>query len=179
MSKQLILIDTDLSVDGFKSVCPMGAGPAEGLQSLENYLVGLEGGNYSADVIANVGVVAASGTVTVASTGPTNLQTMSIAGYTLTAVTSGAEPTLGQFNISATPATVATGLAAAINGLAGLKALVSAVAVDAVVTVSSRSLGTPGNGIKMANVNLANTTVSGSGTLSGGSDGTEYDLSSK
>lgn len=179
MSKQQITIDTSLSTDQFKSICPMGAGPTEALQSLENYIVALEGGNQDADVTAKVGMVAASGTVTIASTGPTNSQTMTIAGYTLTAVTSSADPSLGQFNISATPATVATGLAAAINGLAGLKVLVSAVAVGAVVTVTSQALGVVGNGIKMANGNLSNTTVSGSGNLASGSDGTSYTLDSK
>ncbi len=177
MSQQKILINTDLSVDGFKSVCDLAPGQLPALNNLIDYMGALAGGNQMATLLCNVGIVAASGTVTIASTGPTNSQTMSLAGYTLTAVTAGADPTLGQFNISATPATVATGLAAAINGMTGLKNLCSATAAGAVVTVSYAQGGAIGNSVKIANVNLSNTTVSGSGFLASGSDGTAYTLS--
>lgn len=177
MSLQQIVLNTGAnnSADDFKSVCNLAPGQLPALQNLANYLESMPD-QQNGLLSINVGMVAASGTVTVASTGPTNGQTCLIAGYTLTAVTAGADPALGQFNISATPATVATGLAAAINGLTGLKALVSASADGAVVTVSSIPLGTPGNGVKFANTNLSNTTFSGSGNLASGSDGTAYSL---
>lgn len=176
MSLQRIIINTALSVDGFKSECDLAPGQLPALQNLENYLAALSGGNQSALLSVNVGIVAASGTITVASTGPADSETALIAGYTLTAKTSGAVPANGEFNISATPATVATGIAAAINAVVGLKSLVSASANGAVVTVTSLAVGTPGNGVKFANTNLANTTFSGSGALASGSDGTAYAL---
>lgn len=176
MSLQTLVINSDLSAAGFSSVCDLSPLQLPAANNFQNYISGLCGGNYMALLSFNVGVVAASGTITVASTGPTNTQTCLIAGYTLTAVTSGATPANGEFNISATAATVATGIAAAINAVVGLKTLVSASAALGVVTVTSASLGTPGNGVKFANGNLSNTTFSGSGFLASGSDGTAYSV---
>jgi len=158
-------------------VCDLSPGQLPALNNLIDYMGALSGGNQMASLSINVGLVAASGTVTIASTGPTNSQTMGLNGYVLTAVTSSANPVLGQFNISATPATVATGLAAAVNGMTGLKELCSAVANGAVVTISYKQGGALGNSVKFANVNLSNASFSGSGTLASGSDGTAYTLS--
>ena len=172
MSKQLILIDTALSTDSFKAICPMAAGPIEGLQALENYIVALEGGNQSAAVTAKVGAVSATATITSTGTAANN-ETMKLANQTITAKTSGAVPASGEFNISATPATQAASIALAINSVVALQGIVSAVAVQGVVTVTAAIPGKASNGLECADVNLANVAVSG---FSGGSDGTSYTL---
>lgn len=171
MSLQRLIINTSLSAVGFQSVCPLAAGDLEAIQSLENYFGALAGGNQMALVSVNVGAVQAAGTVTFASTGPTNGQTCTIAGVTFTAVTSGA--TGNQFNINATPATVAANLATAINAAASMSGIVTAAAVGAVCTLTAVVPGTMGNGLVMANVNLSNTTIV---SFTGGTNGTAYSL---
>jgi phage tail sheath gpL-like len=176
VSKQLILIDSDLSADQFKSVCPMEAGPIEALQSLENYVVALEGGNQMADVSAKVGAVQATATVTMTGTAANN-ETMKLCNETLTAKTSGADPEAGEFNISATPNTQADSLVLAINSMPELAGLVTAARTGTgVVTITAVIPGVMGNGLECADVNLANTAVVG---FADGSDGTEYSLASK
>lgn len=176
MSKQLILIDTDLSKAGFQSVCPMEAGPVEGLQALENYIVALEGGNQSADVEAKVGAIQATATVTMTGT-CTDAQTMKLCNQTLTAKASGAVPADGEFNVSATPNTQANNLVTAINAMPELQGLVTAARTGTgVVTITAVIPGVMGNGLECADVDLGNTTVVG---FASGSDGTEYDLASK
>lgn len=117
------------------------------------------------------GLVQASATITVTSTGPTNTQTGTVLGRTITAVTSGAVPASGQFNINASPTVVATGIALAINSLSTLSGIVTATSALGVVTVTAVEPGVLGNGYQLANVNLSNTTFSGSGFMAGGSDG--------
>lgn len=176
MSLQLILIDTDLSKAGFQSVCPMEAGPIEGLQSLENYVVALEGGNQSADLTAKVGAIQATASVTMTGTAGNN-ETMKLCNQTLTAKTSGAVAADGEFNISATPNTQANNLVAAINAMPELQGLVTAARTGTgVVTITAVIPGVMGNGLECADVDLANTTVTG---FASGSDGTEYTLASK
>lgn len=114
------------------------------------------------------GPVSATSTWTFASTGPTNTETCTVANITFTAVTSGA--TGNQFNISATAATVATNFAAAINGSADLKGIVTASPALGVVTLTSVTPGLIGNGIETGVGTLANTTVvafGGSGVVKG------------
>jgi hypothetical protein len=177
MSITRLVITNDLSAAGMKSVCDLAPDQLPALNNFIDYCGALAGGNQMALLEFDVGMVAASGTITVTSTGPANNETAGIAGYTLTAKTSGAVAANGEFNISATPATVATNIAAAINAVAGLSSLVSAAVTGVgIVTVTSRALGTPGNGIKFADVDLANVAFSGSGVLANGSEGTGYDL---
>lgn len=172
MSLQRIIIDTgDLTAVGFKSVCDLAPGQLPALQNLVNYLGAIEGGLQMADLKIQVGAVQAAGTLTVASTGPTNSQTCSILNVTFTAVTSGA--TGNQFNISATPSVVATNIAAAINASANLAGKVTAVAVGAVVTITSVVPGLVGNGLALSAGTLSNVTA---GAFAAGSDGTSYDL---
>ena len=66
----------------------------------------------------------ATATLTFSSTGPTNNETFTLGNVTFTAKTSGA--TGNQFNISSTPAVVATNLAAAINASPNMAGLVTA-----------------------------------------------------
>ena len=177
MSITRLVITNDLSADGMKSQCDLAPGQLPALNNFIDYCGALAGGNQMALLEFDVGMVAASGTITVTSTGPANNETASIAGYTLTAKTSGAVAANGEFNISATPNIVAANIVTAITAVVGLTSLVSAaVTGTGVVTVTSRALGTPGNGVKFADVDLANTAFSGSGFLANGSEGTGYDL---
>ncbi len=173
MSLQRLIINSDLSTVGFQSVCDLSMGGLDAANNFSNYISGLLGGNYMALLSFAVGAVQASGTITVATTGPTNGQTCTIAGVTFTAKTSGAVPANSEFNISATPATVATSLALAINSTVSLSGVVSATSALGVVTVTAAVPGTVGNGIVIANVNLSNTTFV---TLAGGDNGTAYSI---
>lgn len=175
MSKQLILIDTELSADQFKSVCPMAAGPIEALQSLENYIAALEGGNQSADVSAKVGAVSAVASFIVSAGGSTAAQAMTLLNVTLTAIAS--NPGQNQFVPSATAATQATNMVNAINASADLSSKVLATQVGGQVFIMAKIPGAMSNGLQIALGNLANV-----GTLvafAGGSDGTAYQLAGK
>lgn len=101
--------------------------------------------------------VAASGTITQTSTGAANGQTLTVAGVTFTARTSGA--TGNEWNRSNTVATSATNLAAAINASSSLTGIATAAAAAGVVTVSAAQKGLMGNALVMANVDCSNTTV--------------------
>ena len=171
-SLQRIVITSQGTTADFNSWCNLKPGQLPALQNIVNYFSSLEGGAQGSAAIAfNVGAVKASGTVTFTSTGPTNGQTCTLFGVTFTAVTSGA--TGNQFNISTTPATVAANLASAINAASSLSGIVTATSLLGVVTVSAVVPGKIGNGLVMANVNLANTTFS---SLAAGADGTAYSL---
>lgn len=143
----------------------------EGAAAVARYLEALAAGTtqYPASVQctnSEASGVAASMTVTFASTGPANTQTGSIGGKTLTAKTSGAVAANGEFNVSATPATVAANFLAAVNAyIPGVVATRS----GAVVTITARDKGVPGNLITSLVGTLANTTFSGT-ALSGGVD---------
>lgn len=172
MSLQRIVIDTLITADDFKSVCNLAPLGLPALQSLEQYFAMLQGGLQSTTSLkVLVGAVKATGTATFSSTGPTNGNTIIIAGVTFQSVTSGA--TGNQFNISATPSVVATNLAAAINASTNLTNIATAVAVGAVVTVTVAVPGVVGNGLTMAVGTMANTVAV---TFAGGLDGTEYSL---
>ena len=122
------------------------------------------------------GNVDASGTVTFASTGPTNGQTMTLGISTITAATS-ATPGALEFTRSNTPAVNATNLAALINSHEDFDGVCTAEADGAVVTITARAgSGALGNTIVLANVNLSNTTMSGSGELADGDNGTTTDV---
>lgn len=170
MSKQLIEIDTELSADSFKSVCDLAPGQLEALVQLENYFGSVAGGSQSAQITVKVGAVQASASITSTGTAANN-ETMKLCNQAITAKTSAADPVLGQFNISATPATQATSIALAINSMPELVPYVSALAEAGVVTLTAKVPGAFGNGLECVDVNLANVTVAG---FSGGSDGTTY-----
>jgi len=172
MSVQRIVIDTAITADDFKSVCPLAALGIPALQSLEQYFAMLQGGLQSTTSLkVLVGAARAAGTVTFSSTGPTDSQTMTICGVTFTAKTSGASG--NEFNISATPATVATNLKTAINASTSLAGIVTATSALGVVTITAVVPGTIGNGLVVNVGTLSNTVVV---TPAGGSDGTEYSL---
>lgn len=170
-----LVIDSNGTSDDFKSQSNLAPLAQAALVNFANYINGLAGGAMiGADLFFKVGAVKASGTITTASTGSTATQTMTIAGVTLTAVASGA--TNNQFNVSTTPGTQATNIAAAINASTTLAGRVTATAALGVVTVTAEVPGLIGNGLVMANVNLANVTVV---NFANGLDGTAYSIREK
>ncbi len=172
MSVQRIVIDTVITADDFKSVCNLAPLGRPALQSLEQYFCMLGGGLQSTTSLkVLVGAVKAAGTVTFSSTGPANNETMTICGVTFTAKTSAT--LANEFTVSATPATVATNLAAAINASASVAGMVTATSLLGAVTITCVVPGTIGNGLVVAVGTLANTVVV---TPAGGLDGTEYSL---
>lgn len=172
MSLQRIVIDTgNLTADGFKSVCDLSPGQLPALQNLVNYLSSVPD-QQSASLSIKVGAVLATGLVEFASTGPTNGQTCTIAGVTVTAVTSGT-PSANQFTRSNTPSVNAVNLAAAINASSSFAGIVTAVRSGDTVILSCAVPGKVGNGIVAANVNLSNSTIT---SFANGSDGTSYSL---
>lgn len=171
-SLQRLIITSPESADQFKSIVDLAPGKREGATALAAYLESLAGGVRSANILAQVG--AAQATATITSTGTAaNDETMKLANQTLTAKTSSAVAADGEFDISATPATQAANIAAAINAMPELAGIVSASSSEGVVTVLSLVPGLAGNGLECADVDLANVTVAG---FSGGSDGTSYEL---
>lgn len=107
-------------------------------------------------------------TATITSTGSaTAAETMVICNQTLTAETSGAVASLGQFNISATVGTQAANIAAAINAVPALQHVITATSLAGVVTVTATAPGLSGNGFQISEA-LTNVTVTAfSGGLSG------------
>lgn len=164
-----LLINSTLSADQMRSVMPVAQKGQSALLNVGNFIRAIASGNQNAELTVDMGAVKATGTITIASTGPTNNQTMTLCGETLTAKTSGAVPADGEFNVSATPATVATNLAAAINAVVALQTVCTATAALGVVTVTAIAPGTMGNGLYAVNVDLSNTTVV---SLTGGTNGT-------
>lgn len=173
MSLVRLIIDSDLSADGFKSVCPLAMGGLDAANSFVDYVSALTGGNQMADLSFKVGAVQATATITSTGTAANN-QTMTLANQTITAKTSGAVAADGEFNISGTVATQAASIAAAINAMPELSGIVTATSLLGVVTVTAVVPGLVGNGLQIADVDLANVAVA---AFSGGTDGTSYSIS--
>lgn len=171
-SLQRLIITSDGTANDFKSVCDLAPGELPAAINFMNYIGSLTGGNQMAKLDFQVGAVQATGTITSTGAATAN-QTMKLANQTLTAKASGAVAADGEFNVSATPATQTTNIAAAINAMPELSGIVTASAALGVVTVTSVVPGLIGNGIECADVDLANVSVSG---MSGGSDGTTYSI---
>lgn len=143
------------------------------LMRVSRYTEGMSNGNfYYSTVVEDIGAVQAHATITSTGTASNN-ETMSLANTTLTAKTSGAVPSSGQFNISAVVATQATSIALAINSIAALSGIVTATSLAGVVTVTAVKPGIGGNGLQMSEA-LTNVTVT---QFSGGSNGTEVVVS--
>lgn len=122
-------------------------------------------------IIASGGIQA-SGTITLSSS--VAADTVTINGTVFTEVASGA--TGNQFNHGASDTITAANLAAAINASTTANILnnVSATSAAAVVTILSKTQGTIGNFQTIAI--SAHGSVSGSGLLAGGTDGTSIAL---
>lgn len=169
MSLQRLIINSDLSAAGFSSVCDLSPLQLPAANNFLDYIGGLCGGNYMALLSFAVGAVQASGTFTVSAGGSANGQVGTLLNANLSAVTSGADPALGQFNISATAATQAASMVIAINTFIGTKVLASNLL--GVVTVVALVPGVVGNGLQISAGNLANVAA---GAFASGSDGTAY-----
>ncbi len=117
----------------------------------------VDGAKNTSTVYADT-MVKAAGTLTVAAGGSTNGETATVANVTLTAKTSAADPTMGEFNISATAATQAASMVIAINTV--LAGTVTAANQLGVVTITSVVPGIIGNAIELSAGNLSNVTAS-------------------
>lgn len=171
MSIHRIIIDSPETAAQFASICDLSPDKRSAAVNLGNYIHSLPGGVRNANVKALIGAVQA--TATIVSTGAAvNNETMLLLNVTLTAKTSGAVAANGEFNLSATPATQASNIAAAINAVASLQPRVSASANAGTVTVTSLVPGTIGNGLQISE-SLTNVTVT---AFTGGSEGTSYNL---
>ncbi len=173
MSLVRLVIDSNGTTDDFKSQCNLAPGGFPAANNFANYIGGLIGGSIiGADLAFQVGAVQAAGTLTVATGGSTNNQACTIANVTLTAKTSSTAN--NEFSISATAATQAANMAAAINASTTLAGIVTATSALGVVTITSVVPGLLGNGIQLSAGNLANTTA---GAFAGGLNGTAYSIS--
>lgn len=167
----IVLTAGDMSADALKSVINF-AEKKEGTLQLADFITSMAAGVHVGSLVCRVGSVAATGTLTVSGAGPSNNETAVVAGTTITAKTSGAVAANGEFPTSATASVVATGMALAINSVAALSGVVTAVADGAVVTISSAIPGLVGNGLTLTE-NMTNVAAV---AMSGGSNGTVYTL---
>jgi phage tail sheath gpL-like len=152
-----------------------GSSSSDSLQNLSRYFQGLgDGAFYYTTVAEAVGAIQAVGTLTVSSTGPTAGQVGTVVNQNLTAEASGANPTLGQFNVNASPTVVAAGMALAINSTPSMNVMVTATSALGVVTITAKHAGFTGNGLELSAGNLSNVVASG---FSGGTAGTAVTLS--
>lgn len=169
-SLQRLVITFNGTKADFQSQSNMAMGGLDAVNSFLDYLTGLTGGQRIGALLSwKVGALQAHGTITFASTGPLNGQTMTICGVTFTAKTSASLP--NEFTRSNTPSVDAVNLAAAINASADLVGIATASAALGVVTVTAVVPGLIGNGLVQANVDCANTTVV---SFASGTDGTAY-----
>jgi phage tail sheath gpL-like len=141
------------------------------IQDITNHLHALASGNEKGTVYCSSSSsdpVAASGTITVASISADD--TITVGNVTFTGKSSPAGAT--QFDSDGTDATVATAIAAAINAHSTLSKVVSAAAVNAVVTVTCLVRGVVGNCINLSSSNGTRLAVSAA-NLAGGTGGAE------
>ena len=148
-----------------------GTGSWRNVFQFLSYLRGFAKGTRRGNMKIKSGAVRAAGAIT--STGiATAADTVTVANVVLTAVASGANPVVGEWNISATVGTQATSIALAINSIATLTGIVTATSNAGVVTVTAVVPGLMGNGLALAE-NASNVGVT---AFSGGTDGTAYNL---
>lgn len=171
MSLQRLVINSDLSAVGFKSVCDLAPLQLPAMNNFIDYLSGVSGGNYMGLFSFQVGAVQATGTLTVAAGGSANNEACTIGNVTLTGKTSSTAN--NEFTVSATAATQATNMAAAINASTTLAGIVTATAALGVVTITSVVPGLCGNGIQLDVGTLTNVTKS---AFASGADGTAYSV---
>ncbi len=171
--KTMLLLTQSIDATAFVGlVDPVATDPNLSMKRFCSYLNGMTGGNYTSGIstLMTVGSAQATGTVTFTSTGPTDTETMTILGTTFTAVAG--TPTNNQFQINASPTTVAANLAAAINAstTALINRNVTATSALGVVTITAIVPGTIGNFFTLTE-SMSNTAVSGA-VFTGGTDAT-------
>lgn len=167
-----LLITSNGTKADFQSQCNLAPLGLPAVNNFADYISGLTGGALSgASLYFKVGAVAAVGTITQTSTGAANDETLTVAGVTFTAKTSGA--TGNEWNRSNTVSVSATNLAAAINASADTNIYVVASADAGVVTVTALQPGVLGNLITITE-SCSNTSCV---TPAGGTNGTTYSIS--
>jgi phage tail sheath gpL-like len=160
---------TDMSNTQLISLFPTSQGAQANLQAIDNYLVGVNGGENRADIDALYGAVQATATMTSTGAATAN-DTFSLANVVFTAKASGA--TGNEFNLSATVGTQAANIAAAINASPDLAGIVTATSLAGVVTITAVMPGLTGNGIQFSE-DLDNVTIT---QFAGGTNGTAVDI---
>jgi len=142
------------------------------LKAFVNWLQGVIGGRFGCDFDFTTG--ASYGTATLTSTGAaTATETCTICAITFTARASGA--TGNEFNVSATPATQAANIAAAVNASTDLTGVCTASSALGVTTITSAVPGAIGNGLEITE-SLTNVALSDFVTEDTGADTTEYSV---
>jgi phage tail sheath gpL-like len=151
------------------------ADSSNSLDRLARYIDGLANSAfYYSTVVEGIGAAQATATFTVSSTGPTAGQIGTLVNQNLTAEASGADPTMGQFNVNASPTVVAAGIALAINSTPAISAIVTATSSLGVVHITAKHAGTTGNGLEISAGNWSNVVAA---AFSGGNGGTVVTLS--
>lgn len=149
-----------------------GGSVNDSIDRVSRYVQGLANGNfYFTTFTEQIGAIQATGLLTSTGTA-TAAQTVSVANVVLTAVASGANPVLGQWNVSATVGTQAASIALAINSIPTLAGIVSATALAGVVTITATHPSISGNGLQLSS-GATNVTAT---AFSGGSNGTAVTL---
>ncbi len=170
-SLQRLIITYNGTKADFQSQSDLAPGRLVAVNNFVDFLAGLVGGQRMGALLSwVVGAVQAHATFTHTGTA-TNGQIGTLLNVNLTAVTSSADPALGQFNISATPATQAASMVVAINTISTLTGKVTATNALGVVTVVSTVPGIVGNGLQISAGNLSNVAAA---AFSAGSEGTAY-----
>jgi hypothetical protein len=169
MAIQRIIITNGDVAGQFSSKVRLSGDKRDSAVNISNFVKASAGGLSSASYQVNVDSAQAVGTITSTGTA-TNNETLTVCGVTLTAKTSGA--TGPQFNISATVATQAANIAAAINATATISTYCSATSSLGVVTITITCPGVLGN---LATITESCTNVSAV-SFTGGTDGTSYSL---
>lgn len=173
MSSLIITINSPLAKGTLKDQVARGATLGEeSITGLINHLAGVAGGVYPAAVTFGVSAtdpVRASGTMTIVFATLAANDTVTVAGTTLTCVTSA--PGANQFQKVTDGTVTAANLAAAINASAAINR-VSATSSGAVVTVTAHQAGTVGNLIPLVS-SAGGVTLSGAVLASGAGDADE------
>lgn len=173
MSKQTIVIDAPLlSAGTFQDNYQLKMGSQQALNGVGGYLKSVAGGLQTGSVVVRSGSVQADGYLRVATGGSVAAQACTICNITLTGRASG--PVANEFVVSATAATQAANMVAAINASASFVGKVVASLVNADVVLTAVIPGAAGNGLQLSAGNLANVTLPKA--FAGGSDGTKYTL---
>ena len=172
MARTRIVIETPLTAaQDLANLRMNGTGSWRNVFSLMSWLRGFAKGTRRGNMLVKSGAVRATGAIT--STGAsTAADTVTLCNVILTAVASGANPAVGEWNVSGTVATQATSIALAINTVSTLTGKVTALASSGVVTVTAVVPGLMGNGLQLSE-SADNLTIT---AFSGGTDGTAYNL---
>lgn len=153
MAKSLVLT-VNIDKSDISNLVKSSTDPYGETRELENLFRSINAGTTNASIIAQIAsvpAVQASGTITLTYASVANLDTVTVAGITLTCVTG--TPTGAQFKKVTDGPTTAANLAALINSLATLNIYVSATSSGSVVTVKANQAGVVGNLITLATSN--------------------------